>query len=56
MQALTYHGSKDVRVETVPDPARCADNDIIQIADPSRLTLGSTCLQPAAPGAARDLV
>lgn len=29
MQALTYHGAKDVRVETVPDPALMADDDII---------------------------
>ena len=29
MQALTYHGSKDVRVETVPDPVRQADDDIL---------------------------
>ena len=29
MKALTYHGSKDVRVETVPDPVRYADDDII---------------------------
>ena len=25
MQALTYHGRKDVRVETVPDPVLAAD-------------------------------
>ncbi|HZP67945.1 MAG TPA: zinc-dependent alcohol dehydrogenase [Rudaea sp.] len=29
MQALTYHGSKDVRVETVPDPTLVDDDDII---------------------------
>lgn len=29
MQALTYHGVKDVRVETVPDPILQADDDII---------------------------
>ncbi len=29
MQALTYHGRKDVRVETVPDPALAADDDLI---------------------------
>src|SRR6186713_898978 len=29
MKALTYHGSKDVRVETVPDPALQADDDIL---------------------------
>src|ERR1700712_4774771 len=29
MKALTYHGSKDVRVETVPDPKLLADDDII---------------------------
>lgn len=29
MQALTYHGSKDVRVENVPDPTLQADDDII---------------------------
>jgi len=29
MKALTYHGSKDVRVETVPDPRIEADDDII---------------------------
>jgi threonine dehydrogenase-like Zn-dependent dehydrogenase len=29
MKALTYHGSKDVRVETVPDPVLYADDDII---------------------------
>lgn len=29
MQALTYHGSRDVRVETVPDPVRQADDDIL---------------------------
>ena len=29
MKALTYHGSKDVRVETVPDPRLQADDDII---------------------------
>ena len=29
MRALTYHGSHDVRVETVPDPQLLADDDII---------------------------
>jgi threonine dehydrogenase-like Zn-dependent dehydrogenase len=29
MQALTYHGAKDVRVETVPDPSIEAPDDII---------------------------
>lgn len=29
MKALTYHGSKDVRVETVPDPILQQDDDII---------------------------
>ena len=29
MKALTYHGSKDVRVETVPDPMMMASDDII---------------------------
>jgi len=29
VQALTYHGSKDVRVETVNDPVLVADDDII---------------------------
>jgi len=29
MQALTYHGAHDVRVETVPDPAIQADEDVI---------------------------
>lgn len=29
MRALTYHGSHDVRVETVPDPTIIADDDII---------------------------
>ncbi|CRD51221.1 hypothetical protein BN1263320051 [Stenotrophomonas indicatrix] len=29
MQALTYHGRKDVRVETVPDPVLAADDDLI---------------------------
>ncbi|WP_303635589.1 zinc-dependent alcohol dehydrogenase [Stenotrophomonas tuberculopleuritidis] len=29
MQALTYHGRRDVRVETVPDPALAADDDLI---------------------------
>ncbi len=29
MRALTYHGSKDVRVETVPDPKLLHDQDII---------------------------
>lgn len=29
MKALTYHGSKDVRVLTVPDPVLYADDDII---------------------------
>ena len=29
MLALTYQGSKDVRVETVPDPVLMADDDII---------------------------
>ena len=29
MQALTYHGTKDVRVETVPDPGLVADDDIL---------------------------
>src|SRR5690606_2874864 len=29
MRALTYHGSHDVRVETVPDPTIVADDDII---------------------------
>ena len=29
MKALTYHGSKDVRVETVPDPVLQQDDDIL---------------------------
>ena len=29
MKALTYHGSKDVRVETVPDPVLAEPDDII---------------------------
>jgi len=29
MLALTYHGARDVRVETVPDPVLAADDDII---------------------------
>src|ERR1700754_4872324 len=29
MKALTYHGSKDVRVETVPDPRLVESDDII---------------------------
>lgn len=29
MKALTYHGSKDVRVETVPDPVLQHDDDIL---------------------------
>ena len=29
MKALTYHGPKDVRVETVPDPTILADDDLI---------------------------
>jgi len=29
MRALTYHGSKDVRVDTVPDPTIVYDDDII---------------------------
>ncbi len=29
MRALTYHGSKDVRVDTVPDPALAAPDDMI---------------------------
>ena len=28
MQALTYHGSKDVRVENVPDPVIQESDDI----------------------------
>jgi threonine dehydrogenase-like Zn-dependent dehydrogenase len=29
MKALTYHGSKDVRVETMPDPTILASDDVI---------------------------
>ena len=29
MRALTYHGAKDVRVETVPDPGLQEDDDIV---------------------------
>lgn len=29
MRALTYHGSKDVRVETVPDPVIIDSDDVI---------------------------
>ena len=29
MKALTYHGARDVRVETVPDPVLFADDDIL---------------------------
>jgi len=29
MRALTYHGSKDVRVDTVPDPVLAAPDDLI---------------------------
>lgn len=29
MKALTYHGSKDMRVDTVPDPVLQQDDDVI---------------------------
>ncbi|MBA3695312.1 MAG: glutathione-dependent formaldehyde dehydrogenase [Methylotenera sp.] len=29
MRALTYHGAKDVRIETVPDPILLEDDDVI---------------------------
>jgi threonine dehydrogenase-like Zn-dependent dehydrogenase len=29
VKALTYHGSNDVRVETMPDPTIAADDDIV---------------------------
>jgi threonine dehydrogenase-like Zn-dependent dehydrogenase len=29
LKALTYHGSRDVRVETMPDPTILADDDVI---------------------------
>ena len=29
MKALTYHGSKDVRVETMPDPTILAADDVL---------------------------
>ena len=29
MQALTYHGAKDVRVESVPDPVILEPDDIL---------------------------
>ncbi|WP_258223952.1 alcohol dehydrogenase catalytic domain-containing protein, partial [Stenotrophomonas sp. HMWF003] len=29
MRALTYHGSKDVRVDSVPDPVLAAPDDLI---------------------------
>jgi threonine dehydrogenase-like Zn-dependent dehydrogenase len=29
MRALTYHGSKDVRVETVPDPIIQEEDDVL---------------------------
>jgi len=29
MKALTYHGAKDVRVETVPDPRLVEPDDIV---------------------------
>ena len=29
MKALTYHGSKDVRVGTLPDPVVQQDDDVI---------------------------
>ena len=29
MRALTYHGAKDVRVETVPDPVLVDDTDLL---------------------------
>lgn len=29
MKALTYHGSKDVRVDTLPDPVVQQDDDVI---------------------------
>ena len=29
MKALTYHGAKDVRVETMPDPTIEADDDLV---------------------------
>ena len=29
MRALTYHGAKDVRVETVPDPVLLDDTDLL---------------------------
>lgn len=38
MKALTYHGSKDVRVETMPDPALLAGDDVIL-----RVTVTAIC-------------
>ena len=32
MQALTYHGRRDVRVETVPDPVLAQDDDLIPVS------------------------
>ncbi len=29
MRALTYHGSKDVRIDTVPDPVLQEDDDVL---------------------------
>lgn len=31
MKALTYHGSKDVRVETMPDPTILDGDDILYV-------------------------
>ena len=40
MKALTYHGSKDVRVEDVPDPTLVqADDIILRIGDADIRTL-----------------
>lgn len=44
MQALTYHGRKDVRVETVPDPVLAAEDDLIlRVTPPPSVVRTCTC-------------
>lgn len=47
MKPLTYHGSKDVRVETVADPQLVADDDIILRVTATAIC-GSACTSTGA--------
>ena len=50
MKAVTWHGSRDVRVDTVPDPAIAQPSDaIVRITSSGDLRLGPAPYEVLAP-------